>query len=280
MTLDFTAGQTRTCETRNLTPRADPVLHLLAPKTGSGAVNEVARDDDSAGETVTTLPLPNGPRAHLLYTLDENGKMPSRYEGGLNESAGRPLPSSSVQVVMIGGVFPDQSRPLRLVRNDRALSGHDPDGDGLGTELEKQIGTCSSLREVVGNWDCSRSVDARDTDGDGLQDGVKLLGSVLGAPYQLPPRWGANPLHKDIFIEVDSMLKARNEAPTVMTPAAATMMAQICADIETDPLFRLAHAPTLNNPDLQPGVNLHFDTGQNPPANAAGAQVNCKAWPF
>jgi hypothetical protein len=33
MTLDFTASQTRTCETRNLTPRADPVLHLLAPKT-------------------------------------------------------------------------------------------------------------------------------------------------------------------------------------------------------------------------------------------------------
>jgi len=49
MTLDFTVGQTRTCETRNLTPRADPVLHLLAPKTGSGVVNEVARDDDSAG---------------------------------------------------------------------------------------------------------------------------------------------------------------------------------------------------------------------------------------
>src|SRR4051812_29713392 len=124
MTLDFTAGQTRTCETRNLSPRADPVLHLLAPKTGSGAVNEVARDDDSAGnqnsrftfraptagkyrlimranwssgqgtadlycdgrvvwlklpvggafkrfetlragETLTTVPLPNGPRAHL-----------------------------------------------------------------------------------------------------------------------------------------------------------------------------------------------------------------------
>ena len=163
MTLDFTAGQTRTCETRNLTPRADPVLHLLAPKTGSGAVNEVARDDDSAGnlnarftfraptagkyrlvmranwssgqgtadlycdgrvvwlklpvggafkrlealragETLTTLPLPNGPRAHLLYTLDENGKMLERYESGPNESAGRPLPNASVQIVMVGGI--------------------------------------------------------------------------------------------------------------------------------------------------------------------------------
>jgi hypothetical protein len=331
MTLDFTAGQTRTCETRNLSPRADPVLHLIAPKTGSGAVNEVARDDDSAGalnarftfraptagkyrlimranwssgqgtadlycdgrvvwlklpvggafkrletlragETLTTVPLPNGPRSHLLYTLDENGKMLERYESGPNESAGRPLPNSSVQIVMLGGVFPDQTRPVRLVRNDRALSGHDPDGDGLGTELEKQIGTCSSTHEVVGNWDCSRSVDARDTDGDGLQDGVELLGSVQGAPYQLLPRWGANPLHKDIFIEVDSMLKTRNEAPTIMMPAVALAMARIYADIETDPLFRLAHAQTLNNPDLQPGVSLHFDTGQNPPANAAESE--------
>jgi hypothetical protein len=110
---------------------------------------------------------------------------------------------------MIGEGFPDQTRPVRLVRNDRALAGHDPDGDALGSELEKQIGTCSTTREVVGNWDCSRSVDARDTDGDGLQDGVELLGSLTGAPYQLLPRWGANPLHKDIFIEVDSMLRAR-----------------------------------------------------------------------
>jgi hypothetical protein len=47
----------------------------------------------------------------------------------------------------------------------------------------------------------------------------------------LLPRWGANPLHKDIFIEVESMLKARNEAPTIMTPAVAIMMAQIYADI-------------------------------------------------
>ncbi len=332
MTLDFTAGQTHTCETRNLSPGTDPVLHLLAPTTGNGAVKEVARDDDSGGdlnarfsfrapsagryrlvlrstwnigqgtadlfcderpvwtklpvggafkrmenlrtgETLTTVPLPNGPRVHLLYTLDEEGKMLERYQSGSNESAGRRLPKSPVQIVMVGGVFPDETRPLRLVRNDGALSGHDPDGDGLGTELERQIGTCSTTHEVVGNWDCSRSVDARDTDGDGIQDGVELLGSLSSAPYQLLPRWGANPLHKDVFIEVDSMLKSRGEVPTKMSPQVAMTMAGVYADSETDPLFRLAHAQSLDNPDLQPGVSLHFDTGQNPPDHSPDAVV-------
>jgi hypothetical protein len=195
--------------------------------------------------------------------------MLERYESGPNESAGRPLPNAAVQIAMVGEGFPDQTRPLRLVRNDRALAGHDPDGDGFGTELEKQIGTCSTRREVVGNWDCSRSVDPRDTDGDGLPDGVELLGSVQGAPYQLLPRWGANPLHKDVFIEVDYMMKARNEVPGRMTPTVPMQMAQIYADQETDPVLRLLHAQSLNNPDMQSGVSLHFDTGQNPPDNAS-----------
>lgn len=49
MSLFRQAGQTTTCETRNLTPRADPVLHVLRFPTGDGLVSELARDDDSAG---------------------------------------------------------------------------------------------------------------------------------------------------------------------------------------------------------------------------------------
>ena len=328
MTLDFTAGQTRTCETRNLTGGADPVLHLLAPKTGNGAVQEVARDDDSAGglnarfsfrassagrfrlvlranwnsgqgaadlfcdgrvvwlrlpvggafkrlentragETLTIVPLPNGPRSHTLYTLDDDGRMRERYESGANESTGRPLANRPVEVILVGNTFPDQARPVRLVRNDRALSGHDPDRDGLGSELENQFGTCSTNREAVGNWECSRSIDARDTDGDGLQDGTELLGTLLGAPYQLLPRWGANPRHKDVFIEVDYGASSRNDPPQLLAPDDAVRMAQIYADVEKNPLLRLAHAQALDNPDLEPGVSLHFDTGQNPPPGAA-----------
>lgn len=58
MTLDFSSGQRRSCETRNRSPLADPVLHLLAPKTGNGVVQEVARDDDSAGDLNATFQLP------------------------------------------------------------------------------------------------------------------------------------------------------------------------------------------------------------------------------
>ena len=327
MTLDFSSGQTRSCETRNLSPRADPVLHLLAPKTGNGVVQEVARDDDSAGnlnarfsfrartagkyrlvmraswnggqgtadlfcddrvvwlklpvggafkrlerlrngETLTTVPLPKGPRVHTLYTLDDNGRMLDRYESGANESAGRPLSNGNVQIVMVGGTFPDETRPVRLVRNDRGISGHDPDADGLGTELEQHIGTCSDTRSAVGNWDCSRSIDARDTDGDGIQDGTELLGTLLGAPYQLLPRWGADPLHKDVFIEVDYMARSRTDTPRTLSEATALQMAGIYADMETEPLFRLAHAQALENPDLQPGLALHLDTGQDPPSSA------------
>jgi hypothetical protein len=316
--LAFTAGQTHTCETRNFSPGADPVLHLVAPAGGT-AVREVAQDDNSgglnnarlrytstiattytlilraasgnaqgtadlfcdnqlvaehapvggalerlrnvrAGETLLTVPLPKGPRRNTIYTLDDRSRIIERDESGDNESAGRSLPDAALLTVLIGA----PTGPLRLIRNDAALAGHDPDGDGLGTELETQIGTCSTLHDIVGNWDCSRSVDPRDTDGDGIPDGLELLGATQSAPYLLLPRWGANPIHKDVFIEVDVAHMSRNDTPAKMDPSVAMGMASIYGDVETDPILRLAHAQSLNNPDLQAGISLHLDIGTDP----------------
>lgn len=168
---------------------------------------------------------------------------------------------------------PDPPGPVRLVRNDLYIAGHDPDGDGLGTELEKQIGTCSSLTEVVGNWECSRSADARDTDGDAISDRDELIGRPDRAPHLMLSRWGADPLHKDIFIEVDFMKRAQGEAPRRMSGANAMAQAALFADPETSAIYRLANAQSLNNPDLNPGVTLHMDTGQAPPPGASIAEL-------
>jgi hypothetical protein len=74
--------------------------------------------------------------------------------------------------------------------------GHDQQGrslqdfDGLGYELEQSLGT--------EYWN-------RDTDGDGIWDGFEVLGIRGAGLYtdQALPSWGADPLHKDVFVETD-----------------------------------------------------------------------------
>jgi hypothetical protein len=64
------------------------------------------------------------------------------------------------------------------------------DADGLGELLEADLGL---------------DPDDPDTDGDGLWDGFEVLG-IRGAgvyPDQALPNWGADPLHKDVFVETD-----------------------------------------------------------------------------
>ena len=65
----------------------------------------------------------------------------------------------------------------------------DRDGDGLTNEVEKRLGT---------------NPNNPDTDGDGLLDGWEVHG-VNG--IDLPGK-GASPLHKDIFVEMDYMVRA------------------------------------------------------------------------
>lgn len=325
--LQLVRGQTITCETRNLTPGADPVLHLIPPRNAIRPFAPIVNADDTGtdlnarltyrvqssgthrlilrashgttagnadllcggqprgvqlpvggvsksmesirqGETLTTVPLPKAPRAHVVYVLDGEGRLVSRHRSGASESASIAIGARPSLVVMVGSLLAATTGPVRFVRNDGALTNHDPDRDGLGSELERDIGTCSTLKEAVGNWDCSRSTDARDTDGDGLFDGDELLGRTSTAPFQLLPRWGADPKHKDLFVEVDFRARVANDPSARMDPKDARVLAAIYADGETDPLLRLAHAQALRNPDLQPGIRLHLDTGVDPPPGA------------
>lgn len=324
----LTAGVRVVFQTRNRSANSDPMLHLLAPVSGNGAVTEVARNDDSAGdynarlsytppttgtyllimratwkrksgtadllkdgrlvwpalpfggafqrlenlrvnEELTTVPLARAALSNTMYVLDDYGRLLERYPSGFNQSAFRRVTApAAVRIAMVGVSWLEWRSTIRLVRNDRRLSGHDSDGDGLGNELEAAIGTCSTTSDVAGGFACSRAVDMRDTDGDGLTDAVELLGKVDAAPAQTLPRWGANPRHKDMFIEVDFHANNETVADVKMSPALAHSFGATWGDRETNPLFRLANAQTLVNPDAEPGISLHLDTGQDPPVGA------------
>jgi hypothetical protein len=335
MKLTFAPGQTRSCETRNLTEGADPVLHLLLGPNPNGRPVQVATDDDSAGafnarislrssaggvyllimraagagatgkaelwcdgrvvafnlpvggafkrienlragEQLQTVTLPGGPLDHVLYLLDDDGNVRQRLPSAATDSVIYTAAASDTVVALVGSRNNNTTDLISLVRNDAPLPGHDSDGDGLGNELEKAVGTCSNLLETVGNWDCARSVDPKDTDSDGLSDAVELLGELTDAPYQHLPRWGANPLHKDLFVEVDYGQRTPGDADWRMSPENARAMAEIYGDPASDaqgrpqgdPVLHLLHAQSLKNPDGQPGISLHFDTGLVPTAGA------------
>ncbi|NMC68769.1 MAG: hypothetical protein GYA57_01730 [Myxococcales bacterium] len=130
---------------------------------------------------------------------------------------------------------------LNVYVNDRL---NDHDGDTLGDDLERQARTCPGRPLYAACSSPFAVPNGMDTDGDGLHDDWELL----GRPPSLPlPRWGADPRHKDAFIEVDNLADAR-----MLTTADAEAIAAI---------YAAGPADKLRNPDLRDGIALHFDLG-------------------
>jgi hypothetical protein len=89
---------------------------------------------------------------------------------------------------------------------------------------------------------------AADADGDGLPDAWETDGIDVdgdGTPDLDLPAMGADPKHKDIFLEIDAM------AGHEIDPAAVNDVVQAFAD-----------AP-VSNPDGKDGITLHVDNGPN-----------------
>ncbi len=139
----------------------------------------------------------------------------------------------------------------RLVINDVELS--DADSDGLGDGLEQQLGTCAQAG-------CPSALDDHpmDTDGDGLLDGWEVLGydhppGDDGEEVVELPMLGADPMHKDVYVEVD------------WNPAAGGRPIQLDEVTAVVDFYKALPSAAHANPDGEPGIRLHLDTG-GPPA--------------
>ncbi len=163
----------------------------------------------------------------------------------------------------------------------------DSDHDGLSDAIESELGLCDGLVASVPSsspgvgFPCStwsevvagtNTNDPRDTDGDGLSDYAEVLGSDRGGSSsdadQTFPLWGADPRHKDLFVEVDSFAKSCPDAgdPSrgVLRPALPTDTSRLGLRAPDD-LFRFAEifdgirADAAGNPDGRAGIAVHFD---------------------
>jgi hypothetical protein len=146
--------------------------------------------------------------------------------------------------------------PVRVLRNDAAM--YDDDGDGLGNNLETELCTCPRPTGTVCGFNCANAgAGGQDTDGDGLRDDWEGKGVTQWLPdwstgdndtnAQLFPVWGADPRHKDVFVEVDYY-----GTSTRISNADAAWMS-----------WRYEALTNQNNPDTNVGVSLHLDVGQD-----------------
>jgi len=233
---------------------------------------QVTMDNLRQDEEIWTVKLPTGAFRHTLYLLQPGSEsISARQVGGGTDGAARyVIPSLLPFQEIIVGVKVEQ--PVRLLRNDARLPLQDDDGDGLGDELEAALGTCPLRAGTVQGFSCLNVRDPRDTDGDGISDGWEVLGRSDLMPHQPLPMWGADPRHKDMFVEVDFRQDTPDERSLRLPPSEAREFARIFADrvITYSAAEQAAHVNVLGNPDGRPGISAHLDTGVNPQATAVG----------
>jgi len=83
----------------------------------------------------------------------------------------------------------------------------------------------------------------QDTDGDKLKDGWELNG-YAGVDL---PGMGADPLHKDLFVEADYMKDGSHD--------------QLPAKAQLDDIVAVFNNAPVSNPDGTTGIHIHIDTG-------------------
>ena len=136
----------------------------------------------------------------------------------------------------------------------------DHDCDGLGNELELALQTCpckpgssSDHPQCVASSYCNLTHNAKDTDGDGLPDEWEVMGKGIfwhNTGVNLP-MYGANPRHKDLFVELD-WITGSISGNQPMTESRVREYIDAFNESST--------ASFLQNPDGKNGISVHVDS--------------------
>jgi len=111
--------------------------------------------------------------------------------------------------------------------------------------------SANTLPVAPGNPGVAPKVTSPDTDGDGLSDSVEINGYDAdgdGRPEVDYKKMGANPYHKDVFVEMDYM------------------PGELATEADLDRITEVFASLPLRNPDGTRGVSIHLDAG---PARSA-----------
>ncbi len=143
---------------------------------------------------------------------------------------------------------------VEVFLNDRPAS--DGDKDGLGTALEAALGSCDDKLAAP----CIGIFDTVDSDRDGLSDRDEVFGiedwwGIFPEPLRM---YGADPAHKDVFMEIDYVI-----GPTNMGgfPVGTTHPFRLATAVQLQSIYGAGSANSIRNLDGLPGINLHFDVG-------------------
>ncbi len=211
----------------------------------------------SSTDTLTTVRVNEGASESMLYRFEWDGDhykyaaYNSFSEFGPGTATISGSSASRNQFVVATPYSTSRQGPIRIVRND----GVDSDGDGLANGAELAIGTCYS------STGCA-AVDPKDTDGDGIRDGYEFVGKASELFPQEFPRWGADPLHRDIFVEVDRQSwDSDDDSVTEIGPSVSETALQYAAE--------RFDAISVLNPDGDYGIHVHFDV-DHPCSNELG----------
>ncbi len=218
--------------------------------------------------TLTIQTVPTTPPGSYPLTINANGGGAGDVKGvTLEVTAPVPSPTDTDGDGVLNhldncpeDLNPDQQDIDEDGRGD--ICDSDIDGDGLTNTEEATAGTESN------KWD---------TDGDHLSDGLE----VKGVPHENSEflldlkGMGADPLHKDIFVEVDYMMLPANCPPgeKCSTPHSHKpydeAIQKVVDAFAKAPLYD-ADGKLINNPDGTPGIRLHVDNGRNALLNYPG----------
>ncbi|MFT5352886.1 MAG: hypothetical protein ACI9KE_000083 [Polyangiales bacterium] len=217
--------------------------------------------------------------------------------------------------IIYGGWGASNVGAVRLLKND--WFNNDADRDGLGTALEASLGTCDGVNDMlatgqtcdgrfaecqVNGGSCSQcdsteeciagvcrtqscAAHLRDTDHDGLRDDVEVYG--YGGITTQMARFGADPLHKDVFIEMHTTDRVGSTATVCDGFALGNNARDPRLLGNTNPasnedffvraqeIYDNVALPGSLNPDGSDGITLHFDVGV---ANPNATDVSWGDW--